>query len=191
MSERYIDGAGQSSDAELPKLNIDLLRECADWASYRSGLHGQPLWNQGNWHGWVRKGFAHYVNGRKREEGYCGTSFCVAGYAVHAAGWSEQVGPLLEQGLISEDRVESIYGCEYGDDVVHATELTNPAMIGYDGTMVAPHAKHWGHISWGQGAQKLLGLTDWEAGALFNGDNTIRQVRNTCKAIAESRGMEL
>lgn len=192
----YMDGSGVGYVGELPKLNIDLLRECVDWAKSKSGLNGFPLWNQTTWHNLVDKGHAYRVNNRKREADYCGAAFCMAGYATYVSGASQSLWKLYDENKITTEELRWDRGIDveiessFIDDAM-SMEQTDPNMVGYDGNLVNPNVTKWGEISWRSAAQALLGLTNCEADALFNGDNRIGDVKRISASIAESRGLTL
>lgn len=192
MTDQYaLDGAGYRYQ-ELPKLNLELITECLRWVEHNTEETESPLWFQGTWNTTINKDnrdVQYQFQGTAREN-YCGTAFCVAGYAVHASGFSMNMSSLAKAGLL--DKFD--YPLAYEDPetaIYRFTEMTDPGMVGHDGELVAPNATRWGEIDWETAGQRLLGLTPTETARLFAGNNGASYIRALILAIVKSRGLEL
>lgn len=126
-----------NDSTELPQPNIPLLRKAVEWAEAEAAkTDGTGLWNQGDW----------------ISKTTCGTSYCIAGYAVTLA-----YGPVE----VSEG----------------------------DGILRLPGEQRW--LDWESFGAKTLGLTYDEAGNLFDGNNSIADVRRAAEEIAARAGERL
>jgi hypothetical protein len=177
------DGVGVRYD-ELPKLNIELLRECVAWVDRQAHaftpLPNEPHWNQASWSVFLQT------------SNYCGSAYCVCGYALYTTGGVKTLGELL--GELPAEQCVREFGVSSADELTNhqlREEYTDPSLVGYDGNLVDPSATEWGHLSWSDGGQAVLGLTETEALKLFHGDNSSTTIKALAAMIAESRGLKL
>ena len=174
-----------AGDGPLPKLNTLLLEDCVNWAT-RSHLglleEGEPGHNQGSWGERYFTKYKKYMSRSKKlpvhkvgiseEKNYCGTSFCIAGYAAQLSGnldWNEYVTP--DENKIAAEPTPS-----------YETLITQN-----HGTVSVPESSQNWHVA----GALILGITEDEASRLFHGGNQIEQVREIATQIAESRGETL
>lgn len=132
-----------------PIPDLPLLRKAVEWAETEATKpDGESQWYQDTWrttHG-------------DTSEGFCGTSFCIAGY----------VAETTEGNWVGQS--ERLYAKDY--DHPECVKV-NPA-------------RNTVHVS--DRAQRLLGLTHGEAAQLFSAYNTIDDVRRAAKRIALRAG---
>ena len=203
-NKMYTDGVGHRQKAPLPKLNTMLLEECVNWAirSYRGTLQpGEPAHNQGDW---GRRFQARYrttlnrflsnwgyhireTNLAKVQQNYCGTSYCIAGYAAQVTGnlqWPEITQESLEMGDVEvadrgHTRAHHVYEME--------PQLASELVSFNNGVLDFSYRPN----GWHTGGAEILGLTEHEACELFNGSNEIGKVIRIAENIAASRGETL
>lgn len=73
----------------MTNLNIDLLRECVEWAEKEDAKGPfDSHWNQGGWATPMRTVLAHrgLVVVEQDDAPVCGTAYCIAGYAAAISG---------------------------------------------------------------------------------------------------------
>lgn len=164
-----LDGTGNVyEDEALPKMNIALMERAIRWA--RAGGDDQYAWNQNWWTKWwmsTPKGYWNEYEERhtanSQEENFCGTSFCMAGYALF------QTGNLVR----STD---------------HLGEYRPVSEIqGYNGETVVVSSDE-SLIDWSSAGAAVLGLTEDEAREFFDGDNTLHRLENLAQDFADARG---
>jgi len=151
-----------------PVLDSFLLRDLIMWADkdekaiqHKAALAGIK-WDQSDW-------------ARETRNGVCKTACCIAGAAVLATG----LGLLFEGDEGEKSR--TAYGCA---PLVPSDELDDkgkPVMV--------PDRDQFRSIN--MGGRQALGLTEYEADYLFNGDNDLATVAAIAERIAERRGINL
>ena len=124
---------------------------------------------------WSQDSWATIFPGKKyRPDNICGTSFCFAGHAAASAGLVPLVYP---------DSWEDAYdnGDEAYADYFVPYEVAKAARKAYkrDGNLSAVREEIGAtQVNIEKWARSELGLTYSQAGRLFNGDNTIEELRS-------------
>lgn len=160
------DGVGVLHFEELPKLNVKKLIQCWDWVDYKSGLGGEPAWNQMEWVTEVNTEEALEEGLRFDEENFCGSAFCVAGYA-------------LRDQLTDTKNLPGIVINAEGDEYKLVPSAANN---------IAPFQ---GNDTWERAGAHVLGLTWSEASQLFSPENEKEKIRDIMNATLKSRGEEI
>ena len=150
-------------------LDIERLRRALDWAEAESlkpdGSWDQRVWAEGSLTDTVVEGYSDVSGGNSYFKVYCGTSFCLAGNICAEEG-DTFVVPSWYPGL----------------SVSHDEPVPVNAVVTSEG----------GYRSISRRARGLLGITDFEAGELFDEDNaTITELRAAAARIASNYGQEL
>lgn len=158
-------------------VNIPLLRKCVEWAEVEHARGPLSQWNQACWAEpfesvvWARV----YDEARQEypeatyEELSDITDKTVKAWEVPTCGTAYCVAgyAAMVSGLTDE------HGIELNTDAVRD-------VLGEDAADIDLH-------SWEDVGRTLLGLTKFQAGWLFNGDNTIERVRDIAEEIAGER----
>lgn len=160
-------------DESLPTLNVALLEQCLKWAEFSAGTEGNPAWYQGSWALAMLDPKADTVFNYSRrnqmaqfEDNYCGTSFCMAGYA------------LQETGNLTSRRIPG-----------HEFPTHEPAEFIRNecGEVLDPSRRHNWYIAGGH----VLGLAELESYSFFDGDNTLPRLKTLATLFAARRGVPI
>jgi len=161
--------------ADLPILNVPLLEQCLKWAEFSAGTEGNPAWYQGAWTTTMlpsdedraldaerRKGKATF------EDNYCGTAFCMSGYALSVT--------------------DNLMSRQYRSPFVGKVDTFEPKMeiVNERGECLLA-----GGSDWSAAGGHVLGLTQVEAYAFFDGENTLELLKSYAAAFAERRGVPI
>lgn len=161
---------GLEFDFEFPTVNVDLLRETIHWVEEEAAKPApERKWYQASWR--VRNLadmlgiFVDPNDGTQKVN--CGTACCVAGHAVTIAGavWLDDETLLADDG---DDRwsLQEHTWVEETEDYVKGVDVSTRA-------------------------ERILGLTHDEARALFEGSNTVENIREVAGIVAERAGVTL
>jgi hypothetical protein len=159
-----------TGQAELPELNVALIEQILKWAEYTAGTEGHPAWYQGSWATEVLPGAFEHHESSNAPEGFCGTAFCAAGYALHVTGNLEktdnQFQPFIPKQVITNERGETLSShlCDCG----------------------CGQATPWGWM--GAGAH-VLGFTEEEAKEFFATSNSLLRLKTLARWFANDRGI--
>jgi hypothetical protein len=153
----------QSVKRHLPPVNRKLLADVVAWAAAedaKAKIAGTSEWHQAAWISQL---------GTDRTGNECGTAFCLAGKVAVTEGWVPETF------------------------LLHAQDPEQyPLMTGYDWSRVAPKDTNPYEFSdYSRGvsevAREALGLTEHEAGRLFEGNNNIETILAIAQEIVEAR----
>jgi hypothetical protein len=166
------------SDTDLPTLNVALLEECLKWAEFSAGTEGNPAWYQASWVSNILGGdqrdstfeFGRRIGAAQFEENYCGTAYCMAGYALQQTG-----------NLVTVQMPHLI------DGVANTQEPKNE-IVNERGECLSMAGRR---LDWNSAGGHVLGLSYREAHAFFDGDNTLEKLKAFAAAFAERRGVPI
>lgn len=188
------------SHNEKPPLALELLLDLVAWAEKDDAMMARFQtwgdWDQNTWStlsasgtvdiptGWTDPAYYGYTDASEDDErarreilrGSCGTSYCMAGQAVHQTGYRLLYSTAVGAGGVLTGQADQCIKIE-GTGIVD--EKGFEVMRDVPGTT--------GTVS-AIGAQ-ALGLTYEEAGELFNGDNTLTRIKELVNAIVVSRDL--
>jgi hypothetical protein len=206
-----------------PELNVPLLEECLDFAYFtllmNSGsvtyedieefapvaLDKNTRWSQSSWSNESSQALFESARAVERQINECSTSFCQAGYALMASGFTkrviEEVGP--DDDLDDDHalgwttraaRAVTVQTVLCNTDKLFAERLDEFAPP-YQKCIQEELKKHPEYSTLGEawyvGGAIVLGLTDEEATRLFNGDNSYTTLCVVAKEIAKDRGVKI
>jgi hypothetical protein len=174
--------------ATLPTLNSTLLFDLVRWAEHDAEFDHQiwGTWDQGAW-GWV---MADQIEKAYVRNGVCRTAYCMAGQAVHQAGYRL----LFDANSQTEREIEMADGRDFVGQVATA----NDCIKQYDtGRKDSKGFQIWEDVATAepepinQVAIDILGLTHEEADVFFEGSNEAYQLREMANWFCQSRGLPL
>lgn len=168
----------------LPTLNIDLLADLVNWAAAdEDNTPEHPEW--GKW--------AQNLWGLEVRNGVCKTAYCIAGQASVQSGfqfaWDR--APIMRTGY--GDDIQSHYETPLDLDPGSTYEARSEYLVypvkevTVDGKVrkVADTARRGRSAN--DVAVEALGITDYEAEELFDGDNSIEKIVCLAYALAARR----
>lgn len=157
--------------SDIPAMNVELMGDVLTWATadecaiqeLKEKFPEWGEWKQGRW-------------AEEARNGICQTSYCIAGQAAHQVGYM----PILESVYGNEDRT-----------ILQATDCAPRKFAGLDEKgkpkfIPDPEAPAR-HIS--TVGREALGITSYEADALFSGENDLGTVVAMALGFARVRGV--
>ena len=183
VAERYLD---DYLDGDMPPMfDNDLLSDLVMWAAQdneeTAALVEKTFPAEEGWGEWYQNAWAKEVR-----NGVCRSSFCIAGQAVVQTGYAliyyayERVGDFRYLGA---DFAAPAVPDPEGKVHEKGPLAGKPVMV--------PDPDEDSHQQIGVIARKELGLMEWEASKLFDGDNEINQIVAIARGIAGRRGFDL
>jgi len=167
------------------ELNTGLLFDLIQWAEaderFDAALWG--AWDQSAW-GWI----ITEQERKERSNGSCQTAYCMAGQAVHQAGYRLDYdhGDALARNIDMRD------GTRYVGPVAVASECIKQRPTGQvnaKGYAVMEDVPGAEKEQIGAVARETLGLDIDEADLFFEGSNEIEQLRQMANLFCASRGL--
>lgn len=166
-------------------MNIELLREAVEWVEKEAEKGDASAWDQGVW---ASTGRGTYATEDEAMEHTCGTKACVAGHLAITHGMTiswvkkETGGEWYRDIDVNQRKAVEAFG--------HAPDCGS-----LDGRPPEwnEDSSKWSHYcwTWSSLAARILDLPFEEVAFLFNGGNTLQQVRDFAQRIAASHGEEL